>query len=43
MNRDRPRPSLYGDGHAAARVVAALERQHRRAHPARAPQEATAS
>ncbi|MEA2651465.1 MAG: UDP-GlcNAc3NAcA epimerase [Chloroflexota bacterium] len=43
MNRDRPRPSLYGDGHAAARVVAALERQHQGAQPARAPQEATAS
>jgi UDP-GlcNAc3NAcA epimerase len=43
MNRDRPRPSLYGDGRTAARVVAALERQQLRAGEARAPQEATAS
>jgi UDP-GlcNAc3NAcA epimerase len=27
MSRDRPRPQLYGDGHAAARIVAALERR----------------
>jgi UDP-N-acetylglucosamine 2-epimerase len=26
MDRSRPRPELFGDGHAAARVVAALER-----------------
>ena len=26
MRRDRPRPELFGDGHAAARVVASLER-----------------
>ena len=26
MRRDRPRPPLFGDGHAAERVVAALER-----------------
>jgi UDP-N-acetylglucosamine 2-epimerase len=26
MDRARPRPELFGDGHAAARVVAALER-----------------
>lgn len=27
MNRDRPRPDLYGDGRAAERIVRALERQ----------------
>jgi UDP-N-acetylglucosamine 2-epimerase len=27
MSRDRPRPELYGDGHAAERIVAALERK----------------
>ena len=43
MNRDRPRPSLYGDGRTAARIVAALERQQHRARQAREPQEATAS
>ncbi len=43
MNRDRPRPSLYGDGRTAARIVAALERQQQRARQAREPQEATAS
>ena len=44
MNRDRPRPPLYGDGHTAARIVAALERQQQlRAGGARAPQEASAS
>ena len=44
MNRDRPRPALYGDGRTAARIVAALERQQQeRVPPARAPQEATAS
>jgi UDP-GlcNAc3NAcA epimerase len=26
MNRDRPRPALYGDGHAAGRIVDALAR-----------------
>lgn len=26
MSRERPRPQLYGDGHAADRIVAALER-----------------
>ena len=26
LSRDRPRPPLYGDGHAAERVVAAMER-----------------
>ena len=43
MNRDRPRPSLYGDGRTAARIVAALERQQQRARQTREPQEATAS
>ena len=44
MNRDRPRPPLYGNGRTAARIVAALERQQeQRAVGARAPQEATAS
>jgi len=43
MNRDKPRPSLYGDGRAAARIVAALERHHDGARGARTPQEATAS
>jgi len=43
MNRDKPRPSLYGDGRAAARIVAALERHHDGALGARTPQEATAS
>ena len=31
MSRDRPRPSLFGDGDAARRIVAALERYHERA------------
>jgi UDP-N-acetylglucosamine 2-epimerase len=26
MDRSRPRPELFGDGHAAERIVAALER-----------------
>jgi UDP-GlcNAc3NAcA epimerase len=44
MNRDRTRPSLYGDGQTAGRIVAALERhQQLRARAALAPQEATAS
>jgi UDP-N-acetylglucosamine 2-epimerase len=30
MDRDRPRPSLYGDGRSAARIVAALELHHAR-------------
>jgi len=30
MDRDRPRPSLFGDGQAADRIVAALERLHGR-------------
>ena len=36
MDRTRPRPALYGDGHAAERIVAALERLdtgHRAARP----------
>ena len=41
MNRDKPRPPLYGDGHAADRIVAALEGQQRRATVARERQEAT--
>lgn len=41
MNRTRPRPSLYGDAHAASRIVAALERQD--AAVAAAPQEASTS
>jgi UDP-GlcNAc3NAcA epimerase len=40
MRRDRPRPTLYGDGHAAERIVSALERHHERAGAARTPQEA---
>ena len=43
MNRDRSRPLLYGDGHTAARIVAALERQQDLHRRARTPQEATAS
>ena len=42
MSRDRPRPPLYGDGNAAARIVAALERHHARPVGARIPQEETA-
>ena len=34
MRRDRPRPQLFGDGEAARRIVAALERHHDRAQPA---------
>jgi UDP-GlcNAc3NAcA epimerase len=41
MRRDRPRPALYGDGRAAARIVEALERHHARADAARSPQEET--
>lgn len=43
MRRDRPRPALYGDGRTADRIVAALERHHRRAGPAPTPQEAAVS
>jgi UDP-N-acetylglucosamine 2-epimerase len=35
MSRDRPRPDLYGGGHAAARIVATLESHHARATAAR--------
>ncbi len=37
MDRNRPRPSLYGDGDAATRIVAALERHHERAAGAHKP------
>jgi UDP-N-acetylglucosamine 2-epimerase len=41
MDRGRPRPSLYGDGCSAERIVEALERQQSRSgHGARTPQEA---
>jgi len=40
MDRARPRPDLYGDGHAASRIVAALER-HDEAAASKAPREAT--
>jgi UDP-N-acetylglucosamine 2-epimerase len=43
MHRDRPRPALYGDGMAAARIVTALERQEAKNAGRPAPQEATAS
>ena len=43
IGRERPRPPLYGDGHAAGRIVTALEGQHRRVERTRKPQEATAS
>jgi UDP-GlcNAc3NAcA epimerase len=33
MDRSRPRPDLYGDGNAAGRIVAALERLQRRRDP----------
>jgi UDP-GlcNAc3NAcA epimerase len=42
MSRDRPRPQLYGDGRAAARIVAALERYHARPTGARSEQEESA-
>jgi len=32
MDRSRRRPELFGDGHAAGRVVAAVERLHSRRH-----------
>jgi UDP-N-acetylglucosamine 2-epimerase len=47
--RDLPRPDLFGDGRAAERIVAALERQHLRsggvprASTTPQPTEATAS
>jgi UDP-N-acetylglucosamine 2-epimerase len=40
MNRDKPRPPLYGDGRAAARIVAALERHHEGVRRPRATEEA---
>ena len=40
MDRSRPRPDLYGDGNAAQRIVAALERLDQR-RPARATTERT--
>ena len=43
MDRDRPRPPLYGDGNAAARIVACLERHESRAGMAPIPQEETVS
>ena len=39
MHRDRPRPPLFGDGEAARRIVAALERHDAAAADARGPQE----
>jgi UDP-GlcNAc3NAcA epimerase len=42
MSRDRPRPQLYGDGNAATRIVAALERHHARATGREPEQEETA-
>ncbi|HUH17064.1 MAG TPA: UDP-N-acetylglucosamine 2-epimerase (non-hydrolyzing) [Methylomirabilota bacterium] len=42
MNRDRPRPELFGDGRAAGRIVAALERRQSGTET-RTAQEATAS
>jgi UDP-N-acetylglucosamine 2-epimerase len=44
MDRSRARPALYGDGHAADRIVATLERldsthRARSVHVASAPQE----
>lgn len=41
MRRDRARPPLFGDGDAARRIVAALERHHDRAPRVREPQEET--
>ena len=40
MDRGKPRPDLYGDGHAAARIVEAMERHHRRTAGALEAQEA---
>jgi UDP-N-acetylglucosamine 2-epimerase len=42
MRRDRSRPTLYGDGHTAPRIVAALE-ELQRSTEGRPTQEATAS
>ena len=42
MDRTKDRPALYGDGRAAHRIVAALERQQQRVASAPARQEATA-
>lgn len=41
MDRNKPRPSLYGDGMAAARIVGALERYQASVQPVRVTQEAT--
>ncbi len=41
MRRDRERPLLYGDGRAAERIVAALERQAGRREPAQIREAAT--
>lgn len=43
MNRRRPRPTLYGDGMTADRIVSALERQQAGALGARAAPEAARS
>lgn len=37
MDRDRPRPPVYGDAMASTRIVAALERHHQRGQAGRAP------
>ena len=42
MRRDRARPTLYGDGRTAERIVAALEDHQRTRDGAHPPQEATA-
>jgi UDP-N-acetylglucosamine 2-epimerase len=42
MRRDRARPDLYGDGHASARIVGALERHHRRSAEGREAQQEAA-
>jgi len=42
MRRDRARPALYGDGHASARIVGALERHHRRSTEGREAQQEAA-
>jgi UDP-GlcNAc3NAcA epimerase len=43
MDRNRPRPPLYGDGRAAERIVVALERQQAGAGATYASQEAATS
>ena len=43
MRRDRSRPTLYGDGRTAHRIVAALEEHQRTADELQPAQEATAS